>query len=105
MAEDNREFEIFAKLTDPQLPIHKMGQQLLDTENNYNQWKYNRLDRIIKNDPNGDRATGLKEKMKLVQLHYIDCTIGTDSCHICELVSKLMEDYTCSEIMEDIEID
>lgn len=52
-----------------------------------------------------DREVGLRGKMRLVQLHYIDCTAGIDSCHICELVHKLMEDYTSAEIMDGVEVD
>lgn len=61
------------------------------------------LDQQIKNSV--DREVGLNDKMELIKLHYIDCTDGTDSCHICELVKKLMEDYTCTEIMENVEVD
>lgn len=52
-----------------------------------------------------DRQVGLNDKMELVKLHYIDCTDGIDSCNICEMVNKLMEDYTCPEIMDGVEVD
>lgn len=83
MTEQNREFEIFAELTDPS------AHRTLD-------------DAIHESD---HKETGLATKMKLVQAHYINCTDGIDSCNICEMVHKLMEDYTSAELMEGIELD
>jgi hypothetical protein len=52
-----------------------------------------------------DREVGLNDKMDLVKLHYINCTDGIEGCHICEMVYALMHDYTCFEIMQDIEVE